>query len=161
MALMNRGEVFDRDSIRELQTIAQGTNETAPLAQAMFNKVQRSLLIDRFASSWVTYVETTTAGEQFAGPFTSDELAADLSGASGPQIDGVVNIVGKNLLFVPKLVELAHQSKDLWTVNRIAKTLKDWTGVDFFPWDLQPLDKWWAQNSMNYTNWPMDQYAKA
>jgi len=26
---------------------------------------------------------------------------------------------------------------------------------------LQPLEKWWEQNSMNYTNWPYAQYAKA
>ena len=39
--------------------------------------------------------------------------------------------------------------------------LNDLTGVSFFPWDLQPLDQWWAQNKMNYTNWPYEQYAKA
>lgn len=35
MALMNRGEVFNRDAIQQLEIISQGTNEIASLAQAM------------------------------------------------------------------------------------------------------------------------------
>jgi hypothetical protein len=156
MALLNRGEVFDREAIQELQTIAQGTNEIAPLAQAMFNKVQRTLVLDRVAPNYVTFQE----GKQYGGPFTSDEIASDLATMPSPELDGIVNMIGKQTLFVPKLVELAHQSKDLWTINRIAKALNDMTGVDFYPWDLQPLDKWWAQNSLSYTNWPFDQYQR-
>jgi hypothetical protein len=38
--------------------------------------------------------------------------------------------------------------------------LNEITGVDFYPWDLQPLDKWWAKNNVNYTNWPTDQFKK-
>jgi TolA-binding protein len=154
--LMNRGEVFDSDAIHELQTIAQGTNETAPLAQAMFNKIQRELVLDRGAFSSVAYNE----GGKYSGPFTSDELAVYLSIMPSPELDGIVNLLGNQKLFVPKLVELAHNSKDMWTVNRIAKALNDMTGVSFYPWDLQPLDSWWAQNSMNYTNWPLEQYNK-
>jgi hypothetical protein len=159
MALMNRGEVFDRDAIQELQTIAQGTNETAPLAQAMFNKVQRTLIVDRGELTFVAYVESA-GNKQYGGPFTSDEIAMALATVPSPELDGIVNVMGKQMLFVPKLVELAHKSKDLWTINRIAKELNDMTGVNFYPWDLQPLDSWWAQNSMNYTNWPLDQYSK-
>ena len=59
------------------------------------------------------------------------------------------------------LVKLAHSSKDLWTVNRIANALNKIAGVNFFPWDLQPLDKWWVENSSNYTNWPFAQYEQA
>jgi tetratricopeptide (TPR) repeat protein len=160
MALLNRGEVFDKDAIQELQTFAQGTNEIAPLAQAMFNKVQRTLILDRGALSYLIRAEGTGTN-QYGGPFTSDELAMDLLSSSGSTMDGVVNLLGNQKIFVPKLVELAHQSKDLWTINRIAKALNDITGVNFYPWDLQPLDQWWAQNKMNYTNWPYDQYAKA
>lgn len=152
--LMNRGEVFDSDAIHELQTIAQGTNETAPLAQAMFNKIQRNLLIDRYASSWVTFVETS-GDKEYTGPFTSDEFALSLSDTSGTSLDGLVNILSDNKLFVPRLVELAHQSKDMWTISRIGKKLKEITDVDFFPWNLQPLDEWWRDNSSNYTNWPL------
>jgi hypothetical protein len=155
MALLNRGEVFDRDAIQQLQTIASGTNEIAPLAKAMFDKVQRTLVIDRSAYSFVIL------NNDYGGPFTSDELAILLSTEPSPQLDGIVNTIGKQTLFVPKLVELAHQSRDLWTINRIAKALNDMTGVNFYPWDLQPLDSWWAQNSTNYTNWPYDKYEKA
>jgi hypothetical protein len=157
MTLLNRGELFDRDAIQELQTIASGTNETAPLANAMFNKVRRTLLLDRGATTFIAVQEDKVYG----GPFTSDELAIFLLTAPSPALDGIVNIMGKQTLLVPKLVELAHQSKDLWTINRIAKALNDMTGVDFYPWDLKPLDDWWAKNSIYYTNWPYNQYLKA
>jgi hypothetical protein len=159
MALMNRGEVFDKDALRELQAVAQGTNATALLAQAMFNKVQRTLVVDSGALTYVAYIESA-GDKQYRGPFTSDEIATALATLQSPQLDGIVNVMGKQILFVPSLVELAHKSKDLWTINRISKELKDMTGVNFFPWDLQPLDSWWAQNSMNYTNWPFGQYSK-
>src|ERR1035441_2528859 len=155
--LLNRGEVFDKDAIQELQTIAQSTNETAPLAQAMFNKIQRNLLVDSSASSYVAFVETE-GDKQYRGPFTSDEFALRLSASSGTVVDGLVNILSDNKLFVLRLVDLAHQSKDIWTISRISKKLKDMTGVDFFPWNLQPLDQWWDKNSSNYTNWPLDKY---
>ena len=162
MALLNRGEVFDRDAIQELQTVAQGTNETAPLAQAMFIKVQRTLVVDKAAPSFVSLGEKS-GDFQYGGPFTSDELADYLKSTVSPNLDGVVNLIGdpKQTLFVSKLVELAHSSKDLWTVNRIANALNKIAGVSFYPWDLQPLDQWWIQNKMNYTNWPYDQYANA
>jgi hypothetical protein len=159
MALLNRGETFDREAIQELQTIAQGTNETAPLAKAMFNKVQRTLILDRANMTYLTLIESG-GDKQYAGPFTSDEFASDLV-LDSLALDGTINAMGKQPLFVPKLVEFAHQSKDLWTINRIAKSLNDMAGVNFYPWDLQPLDKWWAQNSLSYTNWPFNQYQKA
>ena len=159
MALMNRGEVFDKDALQQLQIIAAGTNETAPLAQAMFNKVQRTLVIDRSAMTWVVSTESMGTN-QYGGPFTGDELAMALSQYSGSTLDGYVNLLANQKPFVPKLVELAHSSKDMWTINRIAKKLNEITGVDFYPWNLQPLDSWWAQNRMNYTNWPFNQYGK-
>jgi hypothetical protein len=87
-----------------------------------------------------------------------DEIAFALREAPSPTLDAYVNAVGNRKLFVSILVEKAHQSKDLWTVNRIAKALKEITGVDFYPWDLKPLDSWWASNSTRYTNWPYAEY---
>lgn len=93
----------------------------------------------------------------YGGPFTSDEIAWYLVNVAPSSLGGMVNLIGDQKFFVPKLVELAHQSKDLWTINRIAKKLGDLEGVNFYPWDLQPLDTWWANNSSHYTNWPYAQ----
>jgi hypothetical protein len=155
--LMNRGEVYDRDAIQQLQIIAHGTNEVALLAQAMFDKVQKTLVLDRGSLNYIISSEQLGTN-QYSGPFTSDEFAVFLSLAPEARLDGVVNILGKQILFVPKLVELAHQSRSLYTINRIGKALNDMTGISFYPWDLQPLDSWWAQHRMDYTNWPFSQY---
>ena len=159
MALLNRGELFDRDAIQQLQIAAQGTNEMARLAQAAFDNVQRSLVLDRGAQSWVTFAEGTSTN-QYGGPFTSDEIADALRNDFPPILDGAVNLIGNQPLFVPKLVELAHQCKNLWTINRIAKKMNELTGVSFYPWDLQPLDSWWKENRQSYTNWPFGQFSK-
>lgn len=80
----------------------------------------------------------TEGDKQYRGPFTSDEFALRLSASSGTVVDGLVNILSDNKLFVPRLVDLAHQSKDIWTISRISKKLKDMTGVDFFS-DASPI----------------------
>jgi len=131
----------------------------ARLAQAAFDNVQRSLTLDLGAQSWIVY-EEKSGTNQYGGPFTTDETAQFLIEIHSSLLAGVVNRIDNQKNFVPKLVELAHQSKDLWTINRIAKKLNDITGVDFYPWDLHPLDSWWEQNSMNFTNWPFDEYSK-
>ena len=158
MALLNRGELFDKDAFQELQGIASGTNGTtniAPLAKAMFNKLQRTLLIDRAQDGRVII------NSEAFGSLTSDEIADALETAKSPELDAIVNTMGKQPLFVSRLVELAHQSKDLWTINRIAKSLNEMTGVNFYPWDLQPLNNWWARNSSKYTNWPVEHFRNA
>jgi hypothetical protein len=99
--------------------------------------------------------------DQYSGPYTSDELASFLTTSPSPALDGVINMLGKKRLFVPILVDLANHSKDLWTINRIANALKNMADVDFFPWDLQPLNAWWTKNSMNYTNWPLNEFNMA
>jgi len=155
MLLMNRGEVYDKDAIQELQKIAQGNGETAALARAMVDVVQKNLLIDSGSISMIGLTEDVS-GSQYKGPFTSDELVLGISSASGSVVDGIVNKMGDNKLFVPTLVDLAHRSKDLWTINRISKKLKELGGVEFFPWDIQPLDNWWMHAHSNYTNWPSE-----
>lgn len=162
MGLLNRGEVFDSDAIQQLQLIARGTNENAALAQSMFNKVYRMLVLDRGALTYMGASEGTGTTNQYGGPFSSDELVWGLFHSSPSGQEGIINIMGdsKQKLFVPPLIELATNSKDLWIVNRIGNALNKIIGLNFYAWDLQPLDKWWAQNSMNYTNWPMDQYSK-
>ena len=159
MALLNRGQLFDRDAIRQLELIAQGTNEIAQLAQAAFDNVQRSLILDRSALTWTTILEAQGTN-QYGGPFTPDEIMLNLKHSSSSTLGSIVNGIGNQPLFVPILVKLAHQSKDLWTINRIAKKLNDIAGVNFYPWDLQPLDHWWSQNSVNYTNWPFQDFQK-
>jgi hypothetical protein len=152
MAFVNRAEAFDKEAFRHLQQLAAGTNEVAPLAQAMLSKVQRTLILDLADTTFLIPLERE--GEtDYRGPFTNDELAYRLLFSSP---DGAINIVGneKRTIFVPRLVQIAHNSKDLWTINRAAKALKEMGCVDFFPWDTGPLDRWWSENQSSYTNWP-------
>jgi hypothetical protein len=158
ISFVNRAEAFDKDAFRQLQILAAGTNEVAPLAQAMLSKVQRTLILDRADMSFLVPVERV--GEtDYRGPFSNDELAYRLL---GPSPDGPINIVGndKRKVFIPRLVEIAHESKDLWTINRVAKALKEMGCVDFFPWDIGPLDRWWTDNKASYTNWPYALYSE-
>lgn len=156
IAFVNRAEAFDKEAFRQLQQLAAGTNEVAPLAQAMLSKVQRTLILDRADTSFLIPIERE--GEKdYHGPFTNDELAYRLL---APSPDGAINIVGneKRTIFIPRIVEIAHDSKDLWTINRAAKAIKNMGGPDFFPWELAPLDRWWAENKQAYTNWPYALY---
>jgi hypothetical protein len=125
----------------------------------MLSKVQRSLILDRGAITSLILVERKE-GTEYKGPFTNEELAIKLI---SPIPDAAINAIGdlKQLLFVPKLVEIARNSEDLWTINRVSKALKDMVNVDFFPWDLNPLDMWWAQNATKYTSWPYTEYLQA
>ena len=159
MAYVNRAEAFDKEAFLHLQELATGSNEVAPLAQAMLRKVQRTLILDRGDTSFL--IPTERKGEtDYRGPFTNDELADRLM-SSTP--DGAINIVGneKRTIFIPHLVEIAHESKDLWTINRSAKALKEMGCVDFFPWDIGPLDRWWSENRSSFSNWPYALYSEA
>lgn len=158
IASVGRAEAFDRDAYRELEELARGTNQLAPLARATLSKVQRTLILDR--ANIVSLVPLERRGQtSFVGPYTSDELAIRLRQVPP---DGAINIIGKEKyrLFVPELVTLAR-SKDLWTANRVSKALQEIVDVSFDPWDLTPLDTWWAENRSAFTNWPYEAYYQA
>ena len=160
IAMVSRAEALDAEALRELRSFAQGTNEMAALAHEMIRKVERTLSLDKGAAVWAA--PSLQHGElRFTGPFTSDELASGLLEAGFEE--GYVNVIGqeRRMLFVPKLVELAHSSKDLWLINRVSLAIKDMVGVESSPWDLTPLDQWWAQHKTSYTNWPYDNFARA
>lgn len=159
MAIVNRAETYDRAAIVELRSLASGTNQISEIARALFNKLQRSLVLDRGNQTFLTPSEKAD-GVDFSGPFANDELALTLR---GPMPDGAINIVGKDKLkiFIPELVDIARNAKDLWTVNRASKALNDLVGINFYPWDITPLDEWWKTNSILYTNWPYTSYDRA
>jgi tetratricopeptide (TPR) repeat protein len=160
MALFNRAETFDKDAFQELQSTVRGTNATAPLAKALVDNIRRSLVLSHGERAFLTTTESAGVN-QYGGPFTSDEIADKLSLYDGPELEGVINLVADNKLFVPKLVEKLHESKNLWVVDRIEIRLNSMTGKEFVPWDLKAVDLWWSQNMTNYIGWPYDQYGKA
>lgn len=156
IASLNRAEAFDKEAFFQLQELASSTNAIAPLAQAMLNKLQRTLVLDRGNTTFLSPREVK-GDKDYSGPFCNDELAIRLL-SSIP--DSAINIIGteKRMVFVPKLVEIAHTSKDLWTINRVSNALKNMVGVDFYPWDLGPLDAWWSKHQTGFTNWPFTVY---
>jgi tetratricopeptide (TPR) repeat protein len=161
ITVVGRAEALDAEAFRELLNLAQGTNEFASLAEAMVRNVRRTLLRDRSADAYD--VPLRSLGEQkYGGPFTSEELASQLADRVGVAV-GAVNVIGneKRTMFVPDLVELAHTSKDLWLLNRVSLALERMVGVQYSPWDLQPLDHWWSNHKASYTNWPGSEYAAA
>ncbi len=158
IAAVGHAEAFNRDAYHELEKIAQGTNQIAPLARATLSKVQRTLILDR--GNLITLVPLERRGQdKFKGPFSTDELAVRLR--QHPP-DGAINVIGKEKyrLFVPELVTIAH-TKDLWTANRAAKALDEIASVSFDPWNLEPLDAWWELNQAAFTNWPYEVYYDA
>ncbi len=159
MLLVSRAEALDREAVQELSEMARGTNEMAPLAGAMVRQVGRNLLLQE-GSPMINIPVTVMGEETFEGPWTSEDFAQMLE--SGGATEGGVNIVAqqKRLLFVPKLVELAHSSKDLWFLNRVSLALRSMVSIRYDPWDLQPLDQWWSSHRLTYTNWPYTDYAE-
>ena len=156
IAFVNRAEAFDKEAFQQLQKLASGTNEVSTLAQSMLSKVQRSLILDRADTSFIIPLEREGTTD-YTGPFANDELAFRLLSSSP---EGAINIVGneKRRVFAARLVDIVHTSKDLWTINRAAKALKEMGCVDFYPWDTGPLDQWWSENKSSYTNWPYPLY---
>jgi len=156
IALLSRAETLDPDAFEQLTIIAGGTNEMARLATAMVRKIERSLFLDKGNPQ---ILELCLTGEHegeplFKGPFTSDEFAIFLF-APSPR-EAAVNSVAteKRILFVPRLVELAHTRGDLSFLNRVSLALERICGVRFAPYDVGSLDRWWAVNKTNYTEWP-------
>src|ERR1035438_7639525 len=128
IAMVSRAEALDAEALRELRSFAQGTNEMAALAHEMIRKVERTLSLDKGAAVWAA--PSLQHGElRFTGPFTSDELASGLLEAGFEE--GYVNVIGqeRRMLFVPKLVELAHSSKDLWLDRKSTRLNSSHLGI--------------------------------
>jgi len=162
IAIVNRAETFDKDALAELELLSREKTEVAGLASSMLRKVQRSLLLDQAAITKLIPAEIKEGSAIFTGPFTNDELAMKLTHPN--TTEAAINEIGerKLLLFVPVLVEIAQKSNDLWVINRVSKALKNMVDVDFFPWEIKPLNLWWEKNSKNYKNmWPFEEHIKA
>lgn len=153
IAMMNRAEAYDKQAFIDLIKFASGEDETAKVARGMVSKVQRSFMLDEVSQLYVIPGKAQFGGVTYEVPTTSEELARRLESETS---EGAVNLVAdrKALLFVPKLVEMARTSNDLWLLHRISFALKRMVGVEYAPWEVAALEGWWSQNKSSYTNWP-------
>jgi len=160
LALANRARLYSLDAFLELDRLSQTTNLFAKDAGQIVWALRRDMEIDR--QSFTEYVPVERIGEEYEykGPFTSEEIAYRLRIPSG--IESAANAIRKENLkcFLPELVTLAAQEKNLWVENRITHAISALSGQTHYPWTLEGLSNWWQTSSSQYTNWPYARFEK-
>jgi len=160
LSVANRARLYSLESFNKLQTISRSTNIYAADAKQLVWSLRRQMDLDR--KQGTEYVPIEQAGEYvYKGPFTAEEIADRLRTRAG--VEGGANLARKEKLntFIPQLVAMSKDERNLWVQNRITYSISTLAKEDFMPWETSRLERWWDEHGSSYTNWPYSSYDRA
>jgi hypothetical protein len=160
LTVANSARAYDLSAYLELIQIASQTNAESAYAGRVREQIYRELEFEKVSLSKMVFREQNGKLD-YAGPFTSDEIAVFLTEPRmQPGREGLVNWVQDKgfKLLTAELIELLHRENNLVVAKRITWTLSGLTGKEFDVQDIPKLDAWWATHKSNFTNWPYAAY---
>ena len=162
-----RAQAYDFKAYQALLKIGMETNDNAKLANQVTAEIDRTLEKDRSSFVPQRNYEKYSGTNFYAGPFTSDELAADFSTEEQDKTsfnrEAFINAVSalNQSLFLPRLVEFFTNETDLEVADRLTIAISGLTKEDFHPRDFERIQAWWQLHQSNYTNWPFPPFYQA